>query len=142
MSIFHDDVREALFEYERTEDGLLLLEVFRRAAQYGIPVPPDAYLALNGVLDRYQSGECKTLDEAFNVKRPQNWKQPATQAKRQIDRTGMSRIGRLWHRGKELQAAGIMPTDNALWEALAAEFYVSPSRAKNWFYEVEHKQKN
>ena len=151
MSIKHDDVHEALVDYEQTDDGLLLLEVFRRAAQYGIPAPPDAYLALKGILDRYHAGECRTLDEAFNVKRPPNWKQPAVQAKRETftwqhaDRAyrsppGISRIGRLWLRAKDLQAQG-MQTDAALWEALAGEFHVSASRAKEWFYEVENRRK-
>ncbi len=147
MSIKHDDVREAFFGYEETGDGLLLLEVFRRAAQYGIPAPPGAYLALKETIERYHSGECKTLDEAFNVKRPPNWKQSAHREKRSFLRwqhskrpPGVSKIGRLWLRAKDMQAEG-MPTDAALWEALADEFHVSASRAKEWFYEVESRRK-
>lgn len=151
MSIKHDDVHEALVGYEETDDGLLLLEVFRRAAQYGIPAPPGAYLALTEILERYHSGECRTLDEAFNVKRPPNWKQSAHREKRAVIRwrfpelkykypPGVSKIGRLWLRAKDMQAEG-MPTDAALWEALAGEFHVSASRAKEWFYEVERRRK-
>lgn len=153
MGIRDDDVQEAMDQYEEDQagNGLLLLEVFRRAAQYRVPVPTDAYLALNEVLERYHSGECKTLDEAFNVKRPPNWKQSAHREKRSFLRwqssdlrykspPGVSKIGRLWLRAKDLQAEG-MPTDGALWEALAAEFHVSPARAREWFYEVERLNK-
>ncbi|HRQ66396.1 MAG TPA: hypothetical protein PKZ76_16290 [Xanthomonadaceae bacterium] len=151
MNPFEEDVHEAFECFEETDDGLLLLEVFRRAAQYGIPAPTGAYLALKEILERYHSGECRTLDEAFNVTRPSNWKQSAHRRKRSFLRwqhsdlkyklpPGVSMIGRLWLRAKDMQAEG-MPTDAALWEALAAEFHVSASRAKEWFYQVENCRK-
>lgn len=132
------DVLDSLMnEYWRSGDGLVLLEVFLEAARFGTPVPILASEELQAKLERYRSAECRTLDEALGVQRPKSWPQPAEKGKREKDRFGMSKIGRLWHRAHALSASG-MPFDEGMWEALAGEFDISPSRARDWYYEVDH----
>lgn len=135
---FREDVAALMHDYlegSNPGEGLLLLEVFRLAARYGVPAPYDALVELESILERYRTGECRTLDEAFDVRRPGNWKQPAQVAKSKTC-NGMSNISVLWYRAKALQRGG-MGTGDELWHALGDEFHVSPSRAKNWYYEIE-----
>lgn len=140
MDPFDDDVLAEFDEYEETGNGLTLLQVFRRSAQYGIPAPYPAYRALTDILESYHSGEARTLDEAFNVKRPRNWNQSAARERSGRSKVqaipGMSKISCLWYRAQALHADG-MKKDGALWDALASEFHVSPSRAQQWYYEIE-----
>lgn len=130
----------AYLEGAESGSGLLLLEVFLAAARFGVPAPYDAFMELNDALERYRTGECRSLDEALAVHRPSNWKQPAQQAKaRKIN--GMSQISWLWHRGQSLKRQG-MGVGQELWQVLGEEFNLSPSRAKDWFYEVERLMKD
>jgi len=144
MDAFYDDVRQDYQDYEDTDDGLLLLKVFYRAAQYGIPAPYDACLALKQILDRYDSGECRTLDEAFNVARPPHWKQPPIMEKNRVGfgpGGAFTKAGWLWHRAESLRREG-MSIGGDLFAILAEEFNVSESRARDWYYEVSNNLKN
>lgn len=138
-----DPILEALdslmHEYWRSGDGLVLLQIFLDAARYGRPAPSLAIDALREKLERYRSAECRTLDEALGVQRPKSWKLPAEKGKREKDHFGISKIGRLFLRAQALRATG-MPVDEGLWEALADEFAVSPSRARDWYYEAVRAQ--
>lgn len=140
MNAFEEDVQDAFERFEETGNGLDLLRTLMRAAQYGIPAPYEAYWALREALERYESAESRTLDDALKVSRPARWNQSAE--KERIGRgkchgiPGMSRISCLWYRARALHAEG-MKKDDALWETLADEFHVSAGRAKQWFYEIE-----
>jgi len=140
MDPFEEDVNEAFELFEETGDGLDLLRALMRAAQYGIPAPPGAYWVLREALDRYESAEARTLDEALNVSRPSRWNQSAEKERigqgKRHGIPGMSKISCLWYRARALHAEG-MKKDDALWETLADEFHVSAGRAKQWFYEIE-----
>ena len=134
---FMDELDELMDEYYRSGDVIILLRVFLDAARFGRVPPGEACDELREKLERYNAAECKTLDEALGVQRKKHWKQPAEHAKRGLYRSGslvMSKIGCLWHRAQALKAAG-MHTDEGLWEQLGREFNLSPSRARDWYYE-------
>lgn len=150
--IFEREVLEALDDFELTGDGLHLLEALRRLCQYRIAAPVDLYLALKEVLERYHSGSASTLDEAFNVSRPRYRNGPAERSKRAkapltssdedksrfkwLSTPGIPKIVRLFKRAEELSRSGI-PIDQGLWDTLADEFHISPSRARDWYYEAK-----
>lgn len=140
MDPFEEDVNEAFERFEETGDGLDLLRVLMRAARYGIPAPLGAYWALQEALERYDSAEARTLEEAFKVARPSRWNQSAVRTRIGKSKNhgipGMSKISCLWYRARQLHANG-MQKDDALWEILAGEFHISAGLAKNWFYEIE-----
>lgn len=140
MNPFEEDVHEAFERFEETGNGLDLLRALMRAAQYGIPAPHGAYWALREALERYDSAEARTLDEALKVSRPYRWNQSAVRSRigqgKNHGIPGMSKISCLWYRARELHAKGT-PKDNGLWETLGTEFHVSAGTAKEWFYEIE-----
>lgn len=70
-----NDVQDAHQEYLRTGCGLALLEAIRRCGQYGVPIPRLIYDDYVAVLEKYKSGEARTLDDAFSVSRPESWNQ-------------------------------------------------------------------
>lgn len=77
-------------------------------------------------LERYLSHEVSTMDEAFRVRRPANYKQPPEYERAAKSGLVYTDCMRLYHFG--------VPVDAALFEAVGALHGLQPSRARDYFY--------
>ncbi|HQT01145.1 MAG: hypothetical protein B7Y26_13490 [Hydrogenophilales bacterium 16-64-46] len=134
--VFDNDIEDAMTMFYQTKDGQWLLEAIRRSGQYGKPLCARVSEALNGILEKYRSGEARTLDEAFGVSRPGNWSQSAVRARSRKTATGMSVAGAVWHSVISLHMQG-RPIDEALFEEVGEKYGVSWSTARNYYRECK-----
>jgi hypothetical protein len=67
--VFENDVNDVFDEYMLSGNGEKLLDAIRRCGQYGMPIPNLIHREFSDCLEKYVSGESRTLDDAFSVKR-------------------------------------------------------------------------
>ena len=134
--VFADDIEEAIREFERTQDGMMLFEAMRRCVQYGKPFPDRVWAPFMAAVERYKTADARTLDEAFGVTRAKNLSSPSAQAKARKARHGISTAGSIYlavvHRNAKGRAIG-----EELFQEVAAEHQVSWSTARKYYREVK-----
>lgn len=139
MTALEKDLQEALQAYlESDDDGLLLLEVIRRAGQYQLPIPDEAHSALSRALVRYHDAESRTLDEALNVSRPKGWSKPAARKRSRMQPLGLSTGTEVYFAALRLHADHGLPLskDGELWERVGQQFNLSPATAFEIYHEA------
>lgn len=79
-------------------------------------------------INRYLDHECRTMDEAFRVRRPDGYRRAAAR-KRHLHRHNVQICGRV------LKSAGVV-VDASFFEVIGDFVGVSKTQASEWYYEV------
>ena len=139
-NVFENDINEAFTEYMLTGNGAKLLETIRRCGQYGMPIAPPIYQEFLACLEKYSSGEARTLDEAFSVSRPKGWSQSAKKlASKQIGVEKISRAGSVILETQNRRLAG-EAIDMELFDSIGTKFGISGSTARKYWREFSSKK--
>lgn len=134
---FDRDIEYAMAEYDKAGDGVWLFEAIRRCGQYGKKLPERVREPFEDALERYRSGEARTLDEAFGVARPKSWPQSKARTMARKSHDGMSLAGKVYlavvirHRDQK------KPIGEELFQEVAAEHNISWPTARNYYLEVK-----
>ncbi len=133
--VFENDVNDVFDEYMLSGNGEKLLDAIRRCGQYGMPIPNLIHREFSDCLEKYVSGESRTLDDAFSVKRKKGWNQNAQKlASKQIGAQKISRAGSVCLETLKRSKAG-EAIDMELFESIAAKFGISGSTARKYWRE-------
>jgi hypothetical protein len=103
------------------------LDVFELWVLAEVPIPSWLRAALGSAINRYRTSDVRTLDEAFNVRRPPGYRRGAARAASQH---GLSAEMDVTH----LAIAGAV-VDDALFEAVASRYGVGKTTVKKWYYD-------
>ena len=127
-AFFERDVLEAFAKYQDTDSGIMLLEAVRRCGQYKITMPPLVYDALCTALQRYHTGEARSLDEAFRAKREKSWNQSG-------HLNAYRKAWKVFVETRRLHEAG-HPIDMELHQIVGEQFAISASTARKYWRQV------
>jgi hypothetical protein len=131
LNAFQLDIYLSMVQFHKTKDGMWLFEAIRACAQYGEPIPAYVREHFDNALQRYATGEAWSLDDAFQVSRPKNKKQPAHQNKQRYAQAIWLEVRRLHNGGKG------MPIDESLFQDIAKRHVLSWSSIRNYYREYE-----
>lgn len=129
--------RKAAFEAQYGEGHNALenfLDAFKQYDDFKDPADVERFhhyavdIAL--AIRAYLTHETRKLDDAFKVRRPDGYRQPA-------ERKRYLQMDRLQREGAFLRGYGAR-ADDALWELLAERHLTNTSDAKKWYY-MKHK---
>lgn len=121
--------REAIERYRETAqagDGRALLAALESACVGRCEMPDWLQQAIVTAIRRYTHHQAHTLDEAFNVKRPNGYRRKASR-----DRATTGFL--VWFDVSELVSAGAV-VDEALFEAVGSLHGVGKTTAAKWYY--------
>lgn len=116
----HNDLENFLLEFEANDFSEANPAAYERLLEHVEMLAR----AISGYLDH----EFRTLDEAFKVRRPEGYRQPAAR-KRHLHRRKVLVAGRV------LKSAGAV-VDTAFFEVVGQIAGVKKTQASDWYYEV------
>jgi hypothetical protein len=110
---------------ERGDEGAVY-DALRIMLMGDVPMPGWLRAALRETIERYESHEVSTLDEAFSVQRPPGYRRPAARAAVAPGYQAVRDANDLAHAGAVI--------DDALFEAVAMIHDVGSTSVKKWYY--------
>jgi len=122
----HGDGQSALWDFIYEFDTL---GDWKEADEWAMERLLDHVQKIADSINRYLDHECRTMDDAFKVRRPNGYRQAAAR-KRHLYRRKVQFYGRV------LKSAGAV-VDSAFFEVIGAIVGVSKTQASDWYYEVK-----